>query len=301
MTAVTDNGDPDVNSPSIRFARDPSAGVIVYSPVTPDAARDRRRAGRAPILVRNNLASASRRLDAGPRMRKVGQDPPLEPSPGADVLTRLSALEPPDHFDTQHEADLRSWMGDTTGYRRVCRGILERFGTTADPTVARRTLFSCLLAGDAVPDRRQRAALLDQVRRNTPERDQALSRIAEGLYEYREGRFTAAVEILRPLSEARPSDIGTEALGRIIRAMAHARLGQVDDARRQFTSAEDVRKVASFDPGRTGPVPLNWNDWLRYDTLRRDAEGLFCETGPPGCPDCPCTPLITPVKASAGW
>jgi serine/threonine-protein kinase len=196
----------------------------------------------------------------------------------ADVLTRLNALEKPDHFSMQHEADLRSWMGDTPGYRRVCREMLERFGTATDPTVARRTLVSCLLEGDAVPDRGRLAVLRDRVRGDTPARDNALSQIAEGLYEYREGRFGAAVEVLRPFSEAsgpRSSDIGTGALGGIIRAMAYARLGKADEARRQFANAEAARNRAPFDPGSTGPLPGNWNDWLRYYTLRREAEGLL--------------------------
>ena len=179
----------------------------------------------------------------------------------------------------QREADLRSWLEDRAGYRRVCREMLERFGSTSDPVIARSTLLSCLLVDDAIPDRRMLAPLLDQIRADPAARAQAWSRIAEGLHEYRAGRYAAALDSVRPLSEVKApsSDIIPAALGCMIRALAHARLGQVAEARRQFATAEATLNQAPsvFDPSSEGPLPANWPGWLRYYTLRREAEGLL--------------------------
>jgi hypothetical protein len=171
----------------------------------------------------------------------------------------------------QHEADVRAWMGDWVGCRRVCRAMLERFGSTSDPVVARRTFFACLLEADAIPDRRMLPRLLEQFRGDPA----IFSAIAEALYEYREGRFAAALEILGRFSEAKALASPEFDICCIIRAMAHARLGQADEARRQFAMAGARPNQVTFDPSGEGPLPGKWWDWLRYYTLRREAEGLL--------------------------
>jgi hypothetical protein len=66
-------------------------------------------------------------------------------------------------------------------------------------------------------------------------------------------------------------------LGCLIRALAHARLGQVAEARRQFAAAQATlnQAPANFDPSSKGPLPGYWNAWLRYYTLHREAETLL--------------------------
>jgi tetratricopeptide (TPR) repeat protein len=206
----------------------------------------------------------------------------------AEVLARLNALEPPDSVSLRLEADLRSWLGDVEGYRRVCRAMLERFGATSDPTIARRTLSSCLLRDDAIPERRglALAPLLDPIRADPTLREDVWSRISEGLYEYRAGHHAAVFETLSPSSKvaASSSDEIPAALGCLIRSMSHARLGQIAEARQQLATAEAALKPAHFDPGTSGPTPSNWNDWLRFYTLRREAEGLLRDAASPGDP-----------------
>jgi serine/threonine-protein kinase len=234
------------------------------------------------------------RLQPGNRALRIGRVRYLagrrEWTKAADVLTQLNALEPPDNLSMLLEAHLRSWMGDSAGYRRVCRGMLERFGSTRGVHVARGTLLCCLLEGDAISDRRMLLRLLERLRGDPAARAERWSRIAEALYEYREGRFVAALEILGPASEARASsalETVTRALGCVIRAMAHARLGQADEARRQFAMAEAMRNQTPFDPSGAGPLPSNWWDWLRYHTLRREVEALLRDVASPADPSAP--------------
>src|SRR5262249_37035865 len=50
-------------------------------------------------------------------------------SEAAEVAARLNALTPPDETCWAHEAVLQAVLGSHESYRRVCRGMLERFGT----------------------------------------------------------------------------------------------------------------------------------------------------------------------------
>ena len=45
----------------------------------------------------------------------------------------------------------------------------------------------------------------------------------------------------------------------------------------QLATAEATLNQAPsvFDPSSEGPLPGNWNDWLRYYTLRSEAEALL--------------------------
>ena len=93
------------------------------------------------------LRPEDRNLLAG-RVRHLGRQ--REWRQAAEVATRFNALDPPENLSWHYEAGLLAWAGDREGYRRVCRRMLERFGTNADPTEVRRTVLSCLLEPDGV-------------------------------------------------------------------------------------------------------------------------------------------------------
>jgi serine/threonine-protein kinase len=183
----------------------------------------------------------------------------------------------------RHEAELWLFVGDRENYRRACRGMVERFGSTSDRTVAQQTLVICLLEPDALPDRRVLDHLLARFRDRPPGPIDAWSRLAEGLYEYRAGNPSAAIEWLDPFRAAKVStepERVQKALACVILALAHKQLGQADEARRQLALAEELARKAELSPERGDRLPGGWTNWLRYHGLRREAEGLLSAEAP---------------------
>jgi serine/threonine-protein kinase len=199
----------------------------------------------------------------------------------AAVAARLNALAPPDHFSWHSEAALQSLIGDHREYRRVCRGMLERFGNSLEPNTLRRTVVSCLLEPGALSDLSELAPLVERFSASAPTNQSPWSIVAAGFFEYRAGRPRAAAERLDPLPEGSATTSAEEvirALACVIRAMAYQTLNQTDAARRQLLAAEALARQSRFDPDRAGPLHASWIDWLRYQVLRREAEGLLQAT-----------------------
>jgi hypothetical protein len=203
----------------------------------------------------------------------------------AAVATRLNEFDPPDDTAWSHEAVLQSWIGNHEDYRRVCRGMLERFGTRTrpDPARARHVVLSCLLEPDVLSDLGELAPLVSLFSASAPANQHSVSILAAGCFEYRTGGFRAAIERLDPLrAESAPNAAEAEdvlrALGCVLRALAHQKLDQADEARRELTAAEALARRANFDPDRAGPLHASWIEWLRYHVLRREAEGLLHPT-----------------------
>jgi tetratricopeptide (TPR) repeat protein len=204
----------------------------------------------------------------------------------AATAGRLNALDPADPFALHHEAALRSFLDDHEGYRRVCRAMLDRFGTSPEPRHARWTVLSCLLEPDALSELTELAPLVETVSASMAADKNLWSVLAVGFFDYRAGRFRSAIDRLEPLSAESTPRAGEEvitALACLVRSMAYRKLDQADAARRQLTAAEALARRANFDPETPGPLPSLWNDWLRYQTLHREAERLLRDgAGPAG-------------------
>ena len=206
----------------------------------------------------------------------------------AAVATQLNALDRANVYSWLHEAALLYWVGDREGYHRVCRRILERYGTSTDLAAVRRLVVSCLLDPDGVADLGALAPLVDRLGGTARSNKNAYSILGAAFYEYRLGRYRAAIDRLQPLPEAVTTnavDQAIQAMACVIRAMANQKLDQSDEARRQLAAADATAKPVNFDPRRAGPLPPRYyNEWFRYHILRREAEGLFRGAAAPGEP-----------------
>jgi hypothetical protein len=162
--------------------------------------------------------------------------------------------------------------------------MLQRFGSGTDLLAARKTVLSCLLEPDALSDLGVLAPLVERFSTSAPTSENVWSILAAGFFEYRSGRLDAAIERLGSLPEepaTNPADEVIRALACVIRAMAYAQMDQADKARLQLTAAEALANQAKFDTRQPGPLSAVWNDWLRYQILRREAEGLLRPTSAP--------------------
>jgi cytochrome c-type biogenesis protein CcmH/NrfG len=68
----------------------------------------------------------------------------------AAAFDRGLELDQKDHARWSQAAYLHVWVGDDQGYRRCCRGMLERFAATDEPIIAERTAMACLLLPGAI-------------------------------------------------------------------------------------------------------------------------------------------------------
>jgi serine/threonine-protein kinase len=199
-------------------------------------------------------------------------------SRAAAVSTQFNDLYPPDPYSWHFGASLLSYIGDREGCQRVCRRMLERFGMTTDATIARRTVLACLVEPAANADVNALTPLVEQFLGSSATNTQDWSFLVSGLYEYRLGHSSQALERLRPIPDQGVTALGPwNALACVVRAMAYQNLGRPDDARKQLAAAAEFKEQAKVDLEHQGPLHPAWIEWLRYAVLRREAEGLTRE------------------------
>ncbi len=193
----------------------------------------------------------------------------------ATAIDKAAELDPANHWYPFRAAPLHLWAGDVTGYRRVCRAMLERFHGTQAPEIADRTAKTCLLTPDAVPDFNRVQKLADRVVTGTEKQgDYRWFTFAKGLAEYRAGRPAQAVKWLERLGpDARGDQI--DASGFAVLAMAQHRLGQEEKARTALHSGQVIVAEKMPDPAAGRPFEGMWQDWLHSQILLREAEALF--------------------------
>jgi len=130
------------------------------------------------------------------------------------------------------------------------------------------------LLADGVPDPRQLVSLV-QTARSLDEKDGLYQWIlfAQGLYEYRCGRFIEARTACGN-SRARATFPAVAVMDQILEAMALYRLDKTNDARQALAAADRLldEKGPKLDSGDLGAF---WYDWLCCRILRREAAALL--------------------------
>jgi tetratricopeptide (TPR) repeat protein len=194
----------------------------------------------------------------------------------AAALAKVIDLDPSDPWAGYYIPAVYLQLGDREGYRRACRAMLTRFGGTKDPSLAERTAKTCLLAPDASGALKRATELAEQAVTGT-EHDGNYSwfLMARGLADYRNGRFAGALawidKCLAANAGSRPAPLDASAW--LIAAMAQHRLGRHERA------AEALDKAGKlWHQQADGDLGLDWDDWLRFQLLRREAEVLMRRT-----------------------
>jgi serine/threonine-protein kinase len=175
------------------------------------------------------------------------------------------AAHPPGHDAWFGYAELCLFLGDEAEYRRARQDLLRRFGATSDPYVAERTARASLLL-PAEENELQAAAVLAEravaAKATTAQWVYPYFLFAQGLAEYRQGRFDSAIAIMN-------AHAGT-VMGpapRLVVAMAEYRKGQKAEARETFAAA-----ISSFD--WSAALVGSRDHWI-WHVLRREAEALI--------------------------
>ncbi len=173
--------------------------------------------------------------------------------------------DPPGHDAWFGYAELCLFLEQEDEYRRARQDLLRRFGASSDPYVAERMARTILLLPAAEDELRAAAALAERAvaaKATTAQWIYPYFLFAQGLAEYRQGRFDSTISIMR-------ADAGT-VMGpapRLVTAMAQYRKGQEEEARQTF-AAEMIR----FDWGLAHAISRD--HWI-WHVLRREAETMI--------------------------
>ncbi len=198
----------------------------------------------------------------------------------AVAFVRAIELDPGEHTTYFHAAPVLLLAGDKAGYRRVCREMLKRFGSTNEVAVAERVVKSCLLQRDAVEDPAPIWQLAERVLLPaTRTENNAYAVLALGMAEYRQGRLTEAVKRLTDLANADPPTSLAQAMACGYLALAYQDLGRHEEASRALdhTAAIQERlfpKVENFTN--------EWSrgEWIRIQVVYREAKDALPRIGP---------------------
>jgi serine/threonine-protein kinase len=173
--------------------------------------------------------------------------------------------DPPGHDAWFGYAELCLFLGDKAEYRCARQDLLRRFGDSSDPYVAERTARAILLM-PASKDELQVAAALAQravaAKATTPEWIYPYFLFAQGLVEYRQGRFDSTISIMTAEAAAVMGPAP-----RLVVAMAEHGQGQREQARETLAAA-----ISSFD---WSAAEVGSRDHWIWHVLRREAESLI--------------------------
>jgi tetratricopeptide (TPR) repeat protein len=169
--------------------------------------------------------------------------------------------------------------GDTKGYGLVCAPMLQRFKDNADTEAAFWVVWTCALAPGAVGDWGPAIILAEKNLAADSKNCDKLQVLGAVLY--RAGRFEDAAKRLTEAESAfkdAKAPRSAAAYTWLFLAMAHQRLGRLEEAEKQFDQAlaeiEKWTAQGSQNPGNT------WNRRLTFSLLTREAKELLSkETG----------------------
>jgi serine/threonine protein kinase len=162
---------------------------------------------------------------------------------------------------------LRIYSGNADEYRELCAELLTRFGTKNDYYSRSYVAWNCVLAPGSVQDFQPVLDIAAGLAKQYP--TYKVNVLVHGAALYRSGQWKAAIERIHKSQQAPVADLfwpGQE----LFLAMAHMRLGQVEEARRW------LGRVVKWEQEKQDAA---W--WARVLTeiLRREAESLIKQGG----------------------
>jgi hypothetical protein len=173
-------------------------------------------------------------------------------------------------------------LGDTAEYDRFREALIARYAGTDDPIIAERVVKACLLepAGNELMralDRYSEVAERSLASRGSGV-DAAMAAwrsYSLALMAYRLGNFPQAIEHCARSQEYDRGMQSRAASIELILAMAHARLGQHDQARTELAAGQQIIET-HFPAGMvvTRRWEGFWFDWLIAQIHLREAQKL---------------------------
>ena len=170
----------------------------------------------------------------------------------------------PDDFLLQHHHALSLLAAGNPGdYRRVCAQLIEQFRATSDARIANNVASLCILLPDALSDH---GPCLHLAQLAASAAGGYLEQNTLGTALYRAGQARAAIDQLARAIELHGA--GGTPYDWLFLAMAHHDLGQIQEARRQFSRAKDWLERADRGEQANDPYLGSRLSWVRRIELR---------------------------------
>jgi tetratricopeptide (TPR) repeat protein len=157
--------------------------------------------------------------------------------------------------------------GDTNAYCEFARRELAEFEITTNADWARVVAETCLLRPASVPDQESVLKLAERGAHNLP--DRRWGQLAQGIAEYRCGRFAEALTTLERLRQTALPFAASQA--GYLCAMIHYRQGNPAIAKAEMEEA--AKHLESFV--RSGKLGDSWHEYGRVAIIRAEAECLI--------------------------
>ena len=171
-------------------------------------------------MIRNQPASALAHSSLGHLLGERG-----EYAQAAAAFAKGVELEPDQPYVWYSQAAAHVGAGDLAAYRKVCAGMLDRFGNTKDPWTAGRILYACVQGPDAVADMNRLLPLVEIARPDPNGGDRIHAAVL-----YRAGKHRESIAHMKKGSQERAWDW-------LFIAMSHHKLRESVEANRYFDKA----------------------------------------------------------------
>ena len=183
-------------------------------------------------------------------------------------------LDPADHEKYFFAAPAYLHAGDVDGYRRLSRELTRRFRSSDRPEVGERIAKASLIEPDPEADLAVCAQLLERAVSAGPSHPYAdWFRTTQGLFEYRRGDYAKALSVLEGLPEKGNMHDYGRGLAGLVRAMALARSGKADEARKTLAEVTGRFDALRTTPG-TGDLGSDYSNWFTYQIVLRQARAV---------------------------
>ncbi len=174
------------------------------------------------------------------------------------------------------ESLLLAHLGDREGFLQQRRETLQRAKAVGFFLFKEPMTRAALLLPLEGAELSLAAELADDALANQETRHRRWRQLTKALVEYRSGRFPSAVDWLEKSRKLPPEPPAPhlEAQTLLVLAMAHHRLGHMDQARSLFAEATKIidGQLPKADSGALGEA---WPDWIIAHVLRREAEAAI--------------------------
>jgi len=205
----------------------------------------------------------------------------------AALVSSITSIDPTDtdgvSFQLMPAATVIVESGDTAGYERFRKILLNRFGDTSQPVVAEQIIKICLLtpAGtDTLEDLRSSFDIVERTSLATYARQHPLTNawrsFSLGLMQYRRGDYQGALTWIERSLEINDSNNARIAAAHIVAAMAQQRLARIAEAAESFHAAEAlINRYAEADEAGRRQLNGFWFDWINNRILLREARAVL--------------------------
>ena len=189
----------------------------------------------------------------------------------AVAFAAASALSPTDSRLLAFRGLMQLTAGDVAAYRATCAELVHTFGTTHDPIVANDVVDTCIMQAAALSDMQQLVPLAEVAKSAYFGSVRIL-----GDAHYRVRRYREAIDYLEQanrISPLKPRELA-------FLAMAHHRLGHLDEAQRLLAAAqrrwvEDANSPDQNDLSGERPVWGGWYEKVQVPLIVAEARSVI--------------------------